>query len=89
MLNSKVAQGISNMKSASAFYIDGVLPSEMNDLAKLRLKPYNEDALKFGISPLHATIKCMEYILHIVYNKNFEKWRLTKDLNENEKKRIQ
>lgn len=64
----------------------------MNDLTKLRLKPLNNDALKFGISPLHARIKFMEYILHIFYNKDFKQWRKTKDtrdLKENEKKRIQ
>lgn len=92
MLDGKVAQAITNTKSASACFICGALPSEMNDLTKLRLKPLNDDALKFGISPLHARIKCMEYILHVSYNKDFEQWRTTKDtrdLKENEKKRIQ
>lgn len=64
----------------------------MNDLAKIQQKPLNVNALEFGISPLHARIKCMAYILHTAYNKDFEKWRTTKDtrvIQEKEKKRIQ
>lgn len=91
MLDGNVAQAITNTNSASTCFIGGTLPSEMNKLTTLQLKSPNEDALKLGISPLHARIKFMEYILHISY-KNFEKWRTTKDtlnIREEEKKRIQ
>lgn len=40
----------------------------------------NEDALHYGISPLHAWMRFFECLLHISYRMEIKKWKITKDL---------
>ena len=92
MLDGKVAQAVTETSSSMTCFICGAKPSEMNDLAHVCTKPVNENALKLGMSPLHARIKLMEYVLHIAYNMDFQQWKKnkdTKDIQEATKARIQ
>lgn len=92
MIDGKVANTITQTSSNAVCYICKAKPSEMNNLEILIMKPESEEALKFGVSPLHARIKFMECILHIAYNKDFAAWRTnsaTKDIREQTKKIIQ
>lgn len=41
----------------------------MNNPEKIHNLEYNDDNLKYGLSPLHAGIKCLEFVLHISYKK--------------------
>ncbi|CAG4958950.1 unnamed protein product [Colias eurytheme] len=70
----------------------GATPTLMNDLMKVTARPENEDAFKYGLSTLHAWIRCMEMILHISYNISFEKCSATtpehKKLKEEKKKYV-
>ncbi|KAL4705931.1 hypothetical protein ACJJTC_017513 [Scirpophaga incertulas] len=65
----------------------------MNDLSKVTSKPENKDAYQYGLSTLHAWIRCMELILHVSYNLPFQKWSATtpenKRLKEEKKKTVQ
>lgn len=92
MLDGKVAQITMDATSASNCFICGARPSEMNNLTKVKQKPLKDEALKLGISPLHARIKFMEYVLHLSYNLKIQAWRTNKTtlpIKEAEKKRIQ
>lgn len=48
----------------------------MNKIEEVQSKPVNEEALKFGMSPLHARIKLMECLLHVAYNMEFKRGRV-------------
>ncbi|XP_036322559.1 uncharacterized protein LOC118736614 [Rhagoletis pomonella] len=37
---------------------------------------YSETSLKYGISPLHAWIRCLEFILHLSYRMDLKKWQI-------------
>lgn len=75
MIDGKVAQAVTNTASSSNCVICGAKPSEMNDISRLLNRPLNEEALKFGMSTLHARIRFMEYVLHLSYNLSFKSWR--------------
>lgn len=92
MLDGKVAQHVTNTTASSNCFVCGARPSEMNDISKLEVKFRKEEAIQLGISPLHARIKFMEYILHLGYNLEFQSWRTTKTtlpIKETAKERIQ
>lgn len=76
MIDGKVAQIATDTTSAANCNICAAKPSEMNNLDKL--KKINPKALKLGMSPLHARIKFMEYILHLSYGNPIKKWRVSK-----------
>lgn len=44
----------------------------MNKLSEIFSRPVREDVYKYGLSTLHMWIRCMECILHISYNMDFE-----------------
>jgi hypothetical protein len=60
---------------------------------KIYNKPIpNDSCYDLGISPLHAKIRTFEGLLHIAYNKSFEKWKASKEnvkARSDEKLRIQ
>jgi len=90
-IDGKVAQAVTNTASSSNCVICGAKPSEMNNISKLLNRPSNEEALKLGMSTLHARIRFMEYILHLSYNLSFKSWRTseTSIYQRRNKKRIQ
>lgn len=92
MIDGKVAQIVTNSSSSSNCIVCKAKPSQMNNLDLIRNLPLNEEALHLGISPLHARIRFMEYILHLSYNMDFKKWRASQDvraIKEETKKSIQ
>lgn len=61
--------------------ICGATPTMMNSSEHLEEGfTANEDALNYGISPLHAWIRFFECLLHISYRMELKTWRVTKDL---------
>lgn len=92
MIDGKIAQTVTDTSSCAVCFICKSKPSEMNNLDQIRNKTVDTEALKVGLSPLHARIKFMECILHIAYNMSFTSWRTnatTKQQKDEEKKRIQ
>lgn len=65
----------------------------MNDLNKIFNRNIDINAYNYGISSLHARIRCLEFLLHVSYNLPFKKWSLRdpvlKKQREDNKKRIQ
>lgn len=86
MIDGKVAQVLTETSSSAKCTICGAKPSEMNNLEKVRAMPENEQAFEYGLSTLHAWIRCLEMILHISYNLDFKKWMATGDENKELKK---
>lgn len=82
MIDGKIATTLTGSSSMSVCFICGAKPREMHNLDELAIRANSGEALKFGISPLHARIKFMECILHIAYNKSFAAWRTNKDTRE-------
>lgn len=93
MVDGKVCQIVTQTPSSSTCVICKSTPKQMNDLSKLDSRVIDEEALQFGVSPLHAKIRFMECILHISYNLSFKKWSAVTEYDKTEKqiakKRIQ
>ena len=51
----------------------------MNNLKVINSKVCTSANYSFGMSSLHAWIRCLECILHISYNLPFKKWSVNKD----------
>nr|XP_012152960.1 PREDICTED: uncharacterized protein LOC105664170 [Megachile rotundata] len=62
----------------------------MNNINILKTLPINIDFYQYGISNLHAWIRCMECILHISYRLEIKKWRIrnTDKVHYEERKKI-
>ena len=79
MIDGKIANAITDTKSAQLCPVCGAKPSEMNDLDRVRKRVINPEALKFGLSPLHCWIRFFEYIIHLSYRLDFKKWQARGD----------
>lgn len=75
MIDGKVCITLSD-KALSCFtcYICGARPSEMNDIRKVLDKNIDINAYNYRLLSLHARIRCMEFLIHILYNLPFKKW---------------
>lgn len=89
MVDGKVTQVLTETSSGAVCTVCGAKPSEMNNLEKIGSKPDNMNAYEYGLSTLHAWIRCMELILHISYNLSFKKWaaRTAEDKRSREDKK--
>lgn len=85
MIDGKVGQVLTETSSSAVCTVCGAKPKEMNDLMKVKSKPKNESAYQYGLSTLHAWIRCMELILHLSYNLSFEKWSANTSENKKSK----
>lgn len=75
MIDGKVCTALSDtVLSCSTCYLYGAKPSEMNNIDKVISRNIDINTCNFGISSLHAKIRCMEFLLHVSYNLSFKKW---------------
>ncbi|KAG8231059.1 hypothetical protein J437_LFUL010257 [Ladona fulva] len=93
IIDGKTCSMLSNTASQNC-HICGASPKIMNDLDALSLikGPKNQNSLHFGISSLHAWIKCMESVLRIAYRLDIKSWRIKKmqkTATEAKKKEVQ
>lgn len=93
MVDGKVCSTLAESSSMVCF-ICGVTPKNMNNFDLICQKEVrNVEYYKFGLSSLHAWIRCMEFLLHISYNLEIKKWSIRnpeeKLLKENRKKKVQ
>lgn len=77
MLDGKSCQH-SNTPSSMTCYICGANPNDMNDIKTVSTFPVTRPFFEFGLSPLHAKIRFMEFILHLSYNLSFKNWKVSK-----------
>lgn len=74
MINGKVCNALTETSSSLKCYICGATPKQMNDFS--REYTVNRDNLGFGLSTLHAWIRCFECMLHISYRLEIKKWQV-------------
>lgn len=75
MIDGKAFSAISDSSTQSCA-ICGATPKVMNHPEKLaNLKP-NESMYEYGLSTLHAWIRCFECLLHIAYRLDSKKWQI-------------
>lgn len=77
MIDGKVCNALTETRSSQKCFICGATPKTMND------DPVNfysnEEHFGFGLSTLHAWIRCFECFLHISYKLNIKKWQARSD----------
>lgn len=74
MIDGKVVTAVTNTPSSASCNVCLAKPSEMNDLEKIYKRTVRDDVYKYGLSTLHMWIRCMECLLHISYNIDFQSW---------------
>lgn len=79
MLDGKVVTAITATPSNASCAICKATPKEMNDMQKLSKKSLVVENFKYGLSSLHAWIRCMECILHIAYRLEYKTWSARTD----------
>lgn len=92
MIDGKICTYLSDAKSSATCYLCLAKPSEMNELQTVSRRHVQTDLYKFGLSPLHARINCMECLLHIAYRQDLKTWSVrgdNKNILEAKKKEIQ
>lgn len=92
MVDTKICNDVTSTKSAMTCFICGSTPKTMNNVQLAFQRQPNTDSYKFGISPLHAWIRCFECMLHIAYRISFKCWAVqknTKHMKEQRKLEIQ
>lgn len=82
MVDAKVCNSATSTTSTMRCYICGKTSKEFNDLKKTNVE--TPEALKFGLSILHARIRFFESILHMSYKLPIKKWQA----RSNEDKKI-
>lgn len=73
MIDAKVCNAATNTASTMRCYICGQTSKDFNILSKKSIE--NPDALKFGLSVLHARIRFFESLLHLSYKIPLKKWQ--------------
>lgn len=68
MVDGKIISTLGNL-SSQICNICKCTPKYMNNPERFKNLECNEDNLKYGLSPLHTWIKCLECMLHIAYKK--------------------
>lgn len=75
MLDGKTINILTENTNSQACNICKASAKDLNDLGKLQNRDCDESAFKFGISVLHAHIRCYEYLLHIAYKLEIKQWQ--------------
>lgn len=73
MIDGKVCNAATDTSSTMRCYICGQTSKDFNKL--IVAEEVNEEALKFGLSILHARIRFFESLLHLSYKLPLKKWQ--------------
>lgn len=71
IVDGKVCNAATNTTSTMKCYICGETSKHFNNLRKK--KEENPETFKFGLSILHARIRCFEFLLHLSYKLTIKK----------------
>lgn len=75
MIDGKTFSAVAESSNQSCA-ICGSTPKTMNDLEKVTSLPVKESLYEYGLSTLHAWIRCLECVLHISYRLDYRKWQV-------------
>ncbi|XP_043478801.1 uncharacterized protein LOC122509098 [Leptopilina heterotoma] len=78
MIDMKVCNAVTNTTSAMRCYLCKATSSQFNDINAMKTKEIDESALGFGLSTLHAWMRCMEFFLHVGYKMQTKTWQARK-----------
>lgn len=67
MIDGKTCNVLTDTASSQACNICKATPKDMNDLSKVLARPCDTSNYRYGISVLHAYLRCYKYLLHISY----------------------
>lgn len=82
MIDGKLFSVVSE-SSTQTCGICGATPKVMNNLESILNLTPNENLYDYGISTLHAWIRCLECCLHISYKITIKKWQIREDDEKN------
>lgn len=88
-VDGKVVSHVTETSSFQRCSTCKAVPSQMNNLENLENGIFTPDlsTYRFGLSILHCWLRCLDCILHIGYNIDFQKWQARKDNKELQKLR--
>jgi hypothetical protein len=92
MVDDKVINSVTETKATMCYYLCKSTSKQFNDIDEILKKEICDDNLQFGISSLHAWIRCMECCLKLSYKLDIKKWqtrKCDKDNFEANKKNVQ
>lgn len=75
MVDGKVCNALASNRATQKCYICRATNKDMNNLEEVQKRKCDEQTFSWGLSPLHAFIRCMECLLHIAYKLEIKKWR--------------
>lgn len=88
MIDGKTCAYLTDTDSSTTCAICKATPNEMNDVKNVSKKPVDESLYEFGLSPLHAKIRFMEFVLHLGYNMPFKQWTASVKSGHDELKKL-
>jgi len=71
MIDGKICSTLAESLSMKCYIC--ATPKEMNNLHLISKKSLETEHYKFGMSSLHARIRCMKFLLNISYNLRIKK----------------
>lgn len=75
MIDGKVCNALASNSSTQRCYLCQPTSKDFNKIDLILRKPVNEKHLEFGLSSLHAWIRCFECCLHLSYKLDIKKWQ--------------
>lgn len=75
-LQFQICSTLSRTSSMKCYICNATL-SQMNDIVSLHSKRVEPVELQFGLSGLHAYIRCFECLLHIAYRLELKVWKVS------------
>jgi hypothetical protein len=88
MVDGKVINSVTDTKATMRCYLCKSTSKQFNDIDEMLKKEICDDNLQFGISSLHAWIRCMECCLKLSYKLDIKKWQ-TRKCDKDNKKNVQ
>lgn len=78
MIDGKVCNALTKTTSAQRCFLCGATSKQFNNIDSMLDIPISEENSRFGISSLHAWIRCFECLLHISYKLDVQTWQVRK-----------
>ena len=77
MLDGNVCNAITGIESTQRCYLCDSTSKDFNKIDEILQKGVSDENLKYGLSTLHAWIRCFEYCLHVSYKIDVKKSKPT------------
>ena len=75
VLDGKVCNAITGTEFTQCCYLCASASKEFNKIDEILQKEVSDENLKYGLSTLHAWIRCFKCCLHVLYKLYVTKWQ--------------